>query len=343
MIYLEADGELNTTEFDLSELVLSVAVAVERYMREFESKPLDDETLGVIQRWFAKVTRENVEERVAQIQVQGGSDSVPLPAKFFASILGMLKRTSTERERVVQSIQKYPAELVGHTNDLLREASRLIGEREFLVVVDNLDRYNPTVIDRCLSAGAEHLHSLDVNLILTPPVSLLLNPHSEPLNNLYQTEFMYTPALRRPTDPPEFVSNSGRETFRAVLSKRLDLDAIFADPDAVLDRVLQQTGGNLRDLMEHLREAIVLAEGPKLTVADIDAANHKRVSIIRDQILVSGKAPLLAKIERAHSLLGGDESLQLLYRRWVLKYNGEEWYALHPYVRAVPEVAELLE
>jgi hypothetical protein len=344
VLYLEANTELNAEDFDLSELILAIAVGVERHMRESENKPLPKEALEGLQRWFAKVTRENIEERVAQVEVQGKltAEGAPGPAKFFTSVLGMLKRTSTEREQVVQQIRKYPAELVAYANDLLRAAQAPLGDRELLVVVDNLDRYNPDTLDRCLSAGAEHLQSLDVNLIFTPPVSLLLDPRSEPLNNLYQTEFMFTPALRRADDPPDTVAEPARGLFREALSKRMDLDAVFADSDAVLDRVLQLTGGSLRDLMEHLREAFVLAKGPKLTVEDVDAALHKRVGIIRDQVRISGKAELLAEIEQTHSLPVGTEALQLLYRRYILKYNGEEWYALHPYVRSLPEVQRFL-
>lgn len=209
-------------------------------------------------------------------------------------------------------------------------------------MVDNLDRYNPETLDRCLSAGAEYLQSLDVNLIFTPPVGLLLDPRSEPLNNLYQTEFMFTPALRRPEDPPDTVADPGRALVREALGKRMKLDAVFEQPDAVIDRVLQCTGGSLRDLMEHLREAFLVAKGPKLSVANIDAALRKRSGITRDQVQISGKAELLAEVERTHSLPGGTEALQLLYRRWIFKYNDTEWYALHPYVRSLPEVQRFL-
>lgn len=60
------------------------------------------------------------------------------------------------------------------------------------------------------------------------------------------------------------------------------------------------------------------------------------------QVRISGKAELLAEIERTHSLPEGTETLQLLYRRWIFKYNKDEWYALHPYVRSLPEVSRFL-
>jgi hypothetical protein len=344
VLYLAANTELNAADFDLSELILTIAVGVERHMREFEHKPIAKEALEGLQRWFAKVTRESVEERVSQVEVQGkvSTEHVPGPAKYFTSVLGMLKRTSTEREQVVQQIRKYPAELVAYANDLLREARKPLGDRELLVVVDNLDRYNPETVDRCLSAGAEHLQSLDVNLIVTPPVSLLLDPRSEPLNNLYQTEFMYMPALRRLADPPGTVADPARGLFRLALSKRFVLDDVFEDVDGVLDRALFYSGGSVRDLLEHLRESFILAQGPKLTIEDVDAAARKRIGLIRDQVRISGTAALLAEIERTHALPVGTESLQLLYRRWVFKYNGDEWYALHPYVRALPEIQHFL-
>ncbi len=345
VVYLEANTELNASEFDLSELILSVAVGVERHMREYVHQPLPADALLQLQSWFAEVTHEKIDERVAQLQVQAklAAEVTSTPAKYFASVLGMLKRTSTQREKVVAQIRKYPSELVSLANQLIAVAhEHLDGDRELLVVVDNLDRYNPETVDACLCAGVEHLRSLDLNLLLTPPVNLLLNPRSEPLNNLYITEFMFTPALRRPADPPDVVKDPGRALFRQALSKRLDLDAVFDPLDAVLDQVLQYTGGSLRDLMEHLREACVIATGPRLTPADIDTALRKRSGVIRDQVQLSGMADVLVQIERTHRLSPGHNALQLLYRRWVLKYNGEEWYALHPYTRLLPEIAASL-
>ena len=226
---------------------------------------------------------------------------------------------------------------------MFHAAHQVLGDsRELVIVVDNLDRYGPETVDQCLASGVQHLQSLEANLLLTPPVDLLLRPHTEPLNNLYATEFMFTPALRLEGDPVDMLRDPGRRLLRDTLECRIELARCFQDPDAVVDLLLRLTGGSLRDLMELIREAIIHSKGEMLTTDDVQAALRKRQGILSDQVQLSGYTVLLAQIERRNSLVEDERSLDLLYRRWVLKYNHTDWYALHPYVRLLPEVQRLL-
>jgi hypothetical protein len=344
VVYLEANTELNAQEFDLSELVLAMAIGVERHFREFVQKPLPERLLDDLRDWFATVTHESIDERTAEVKAAvGASQGIKKPKSvaFFGSIQGMLKVSRKERQTVVERIRRYPGELVELTNKLLRGAAAVLkadnAERELLVIVDNLDRYGSDVVDASLAEGADHVRGLCTNLVLTPPINLVLNPRSEPLNNLYHTEFMYTPALRQREDPLDMLRDPGRQLLSDLVRKRLDPASCFAS-NTVLDRLLVLSGGSPRDLLELIREAIIATDGDKVSEPDVDKALSRRLSILRDQVNLSGDRDRLVHVARAGQL--GDDAgyLGLLYKRWVLKYNSRDWYALHPSVAAVPEV-----
>ena len=344
VVYLEATDVLNTQEFDLSELMLALALGVERHCREFLGRPLPEAPLLAVQEWFARITREDVEERVTELRLNGGGDleRAPRPVRFLLSLQAMLKSTSTERERVVQQVRRFPAELVQLLNALLDAAGATVRaadpSRELLILFDALDRYAPRVVDDVLGSGVEHLRDLHCNLLLTPPIALVANPRSEPLDSLYQTELMHTPRLREPDDVEGAVKDPGLRVLRRLLALRVDLGAVFEDPDAVSRRLIQLSGGSPRDLMDLTRESILQAGGDRLRLDDGEAALRRRLSLLRTQVNLSGHLQRLVQVQRSGQLGEGAEFLDLLARRWVLKYNGRGWYALHPCVSAVPEV-----
>jgi hypothetical protein len=335
VVLLDLNNEVNPAEFELAELVLAIAMGVERHMREFVHKPLPDALLARLVDWFSRVTREDLRTRVVEVGTNWG---------LLKSVLGMLKVQSEARTTVVRELKRYPGELVVECNLLLAAAQDLLEPgRELLVVVDNLDRYEPEVVNRSLCDGRDLLGALDSNLLLTPPVSLALRPVGESLDSLYEPVVVLpTPALRGPKDPPETVKDPGRALFTDALQRRIDLPAVFAEPERAVPHLLALTGGSLRDLWEHLREAIVVAAGPKVTVEDLDTALRRRISLLRDQVDTSGMVEMLVEVHRAGRLQPNQAALEAVFRRWLLKYNSSDWYALHPYVLAMPRVQELL-
>ena len=113
---------------------------------------------------------------------------------LFGSVKGLFKRDSEHRAEVKQVLKKYPGTLLQSVNELLQAADELLGDRALLVVIDNLDRYDPEVIDKLLVAGADRIRELRCNLILTPPIGLMLRPRSALLDAIYSCHML----LHRP-------------------------------------------------------------------------------------------------------------------------------------------------
>ncbi len=340
VVRIEVDDRLNATDFDLSELLLAIAVEVERHFREVVNRPLDEAYLGAIQSWFTTVTHEEVRERLAVVQA-GMDRDLPPAAGFLGSVLGMLKVSSAEREKVVSALRRFPGDLVKLCNRLLDEAGgRLEPERELLIMLDNLDRYEPAVVDRALGGGADHIHGLRVSMVLTPPVDLLLRPVGPPLSSVYATEVMHVPAIRRPSEAPGTLSDPGAALLRELLARRIDLARVFED--GVVDELLRFSGGHPRLLLDLVREAILRTGGDRVGLDAVDAAVRAQLTLLRDQVNLSGLVPLLAEVHRTRQLGHDQRYLRLLFNRWVFKHDGHDWYAVNPLVLRVPEVADAI-
>jgi len=339
VIWLEADARLNVANFDLSELILAIAVEVERHLREETRKPLDDRLLADIQQWYATITHESVSERTRGIDASVGV-KVPGAAVFFGSVMGLLKSSSSERDKVVSTLRRFPGDLVNLCNRLLRQAEAQLGDgRELLLVIDNLDRYPPEVVDRALSGGADHLLALEVSVLLTPPVDLLVRPVGQPLSSVYATEVMHVPTIRASTDPSGTLRDPGAGLLRKLLALRLDTAALFEA--GVGDALIRLSGGHPRLLLDLTREAILRESGVRLSHAAVDSALRAQLTILRDQVNSSG---LLALIKHVydHQQIGSDPGfLRLLFNRWVFKHDGMDWYSVNPLVLRVPEVEKV--
>lgn len=341
VVKFDLDARVNSADFDLSEMVLTIAVEVERHFRENLRQPLPEALLADIQRWFATVTHENVKERIAAVEVSAGA-KMPGAAAFFGSVMGLLKSSNAEREKLVAELRRFPGDLVQLTNRLLDAAAKVVGDqREILIVVDNLDRYDPEIVDRALGGGSDHLLALHASMILTPPVDLLIRPRGQPLQNVYAHEVMHVPAIRKADDALDMLRDPGADLMRTVLAKRLDTGALMAE--GVVDALVRLSGGHPRLLLELTREALLRdTAGGRLTQAGVDAAVRAQLTVLRDQINHSGLVKQIADVYASHQLGPEPEYLTLLFRRWIFKHDGQDWYAVNPLVLRVPEVMEAI-
>lgn len=358
VVYIESNLELNSLDFTLPELLLVLAVKVDQHFREHVQRPLPNKVMDDLMKWFAKITREDVKSRTVEAGLQG-SVSLPEYVPFFRSIQTLLKFRSESSQRIVQELKKYPQELCARLNDLLAVAHEVIRkdqpEKELLLIIDNLDRYSKEVVDEALVNGADVLKGVRANLILTPPLSLLAQPLSEPINVLYHAEFMHTPRLRCRSDAFEELTGPGYGLLTEILDKRMDRTQVMKDPESVTRRLVFLSGGSPRKLLELFQES-VNRSGPndRLELDHIERVMRTRRGIFRDQVnLNRSLLPFLARVH-LHKQLASEPELkkqyaskqgymELINLRWILKYDSEDWWDIDPEMLEIPEVKEAVE
>jgi hypothetical protein len=337
-VCLEATIEMDPFEIDAEDLLLNIAMAVEDRMRDI-GKPLPDELLKRVTRWFQEVVSTTKWAKNFSVEAAAGVEgkaSIPFLGSLFASAKALFKQESEYRTEVKQVLKKYPGTLLRSVNDLLDAADRQLGDRSLLVVIDNLDRYSPEVIDRILVEGADRIRALQCNLILTPPIGLMLQPQSAQLDSLYSCHVLYTVCLRRPDQGYGEFHGPGRDLMEEALRRRIDLDTMIPDR-AARDRLIAASGGAIRELLDLVSQTAYLAGGAVIAREDVERAVARRKQRIRDMINANGWMDALRRLAREKQISPDKSCLAVLFNRLAFKYDGDGWYDVHPLVAELPE------
>ncbi len=238
-VWIEVNLYFDLAELQYSDLFLLAAESVEREMRkqgiELPSDKLDD-----VVRWFAEVTKEDLEKVKSELKVEAGAEAgggFSLLGKLFAKFSASVLAGSEHNKKIRQELRQSPNTLISLTNDLLKSANeRLVRhgrEQGLLLLFDNLDRYRAEIINDLLLKGGGLVRRLGCHAIFTMPVELRCSA-----DHAYWDQFEATPilpmlALRGPqagwgatVDASEHHAEAVDKMVQA-LGRRLDIATLF--------------------------------------------------------------------------------------------------------------------
>jgi len=345
-IYFEANTELDPNRFTTEDLLLVMARQIEAYLRESLNTTLPDEHLREIEDWFASRVVEKVigKQFVGEVRTEAeAKGGVPFLARLFGRVAAILKTESEYREKIERELQKYPGALTEAVNAFLDavRAKLAVDGRRLLILIDNMDRYNPAVIDPILTNNADRFAELHANFIFTPPISLIYIPQTQSLDNLYRVFELPTVRLRdkvQDADNYAALRSPGKELLEEVVAKRIDPDVFFPDR-AVLERAVAASGGAVRELLRILHAATLEIDEPPITREAVEKVLSDIRRRFRDRANLNGWWDALVRIAETKQLPSDAREVchQILYLRMAFQYNGEGWYDIHPLVSEIPE------
>ena len=339
-LYLEANVEMDANTIEMEDLLLVLARKVEEMLRD-KGFSLAPAVLDRVNRWFSETIKTTSVGRdyVAKVETEIKSGlQIPYLASLLAKVTALFRVESKHRTEVKEVLRQYPGTLMDVVNQLLdaaNEALKPLG-RELLVIIDNLDRYHPKVIDELLVRGGDRFRELKTNLILTPPISLVYRPETGALADYFHVEVMPSVRLRGPKDPYDALVGEGPKLLLDALGYRIDLDTLIPD-QAARDRLVIASGGSIRELLEVTSDATLLADGESLTRDDVERAIKRRGARMRDVINANGWLDALVDIACTHQIRSDAAYLSLLHHRLAFKYNEENWYDAHPLAYEIAE------
>jgi len=329
---------MDANQIEVEDLLLALAQGIEQHMRML-GKPLPGDLLDRVSQWFSKILRTTTWGEDAAIETSAGlkaETGVPLFAKLFANVSALFRVESKHREEIRNELKKFPGSLLDSVNLLLDAAAQQLAGQELLILIDNLDRYPPSVVDALLVRNGDRIRQLHCNLLLTPPIGLLYRPHSEQIDTYFPCEVMNTVRLRRPDQAYDAFDGRGRGLLLAALDLRMDLATLLPDNRAH-DRLVTASGGAIRELLSLVVDAALNAEGAAITLGDVEYAIQRKKQRLRDLINANGWWSTLAAVARDKQIVSGEACLDVLYHRLVLKYNGDGWYDVLPLLTELPE------
>lgn len=347
--------ELDPINLNYIELFI---VTMERLFSVVQEHDLDvsKKYLENIQKWIS--SEEIVEMREKHnigADFETGSDTtvgIPFLQEFFIKFKATAKSSKSLKETLKRNVEPRLSDLIEHCNRLITEIRldlHKIGKKDILIIIEDLDKIPLDRVEVLFFNHINQLVQIRTNVIYTFPNALYYHVRFQSIKS-YFTDCYELPMIKvRQKDGS--VNEEGVDTMMRVVKSRMNLD-LFENV-SFLKKMIDYSGGVLRDLFLMIVEAAENAQDfdhPKINENDCLRAFQKlkkeyensiadyvedgRVTIpVKDyfDVLVTLYRDPNKKIDNTQPVMHLRQNLS------VLGYNGEQWYDVHPIVKAVLE------
>lgn len=318
-----------------------------------------DEAKALLE-WFDETTKEEVRKDGYNLDA-GAGVNLSLFKSLFAKVAGKIYSGGETKEKTVKHIESRLDQLRLNMQVMVKAIEEKLAPGKLLLIVEDLDKIEDLEQGRRLFF--EHRRQLlDVpcSMILTFPIALWYGQDDGVLN--YPIRYLL-PMI--PVDsPPETIKDlnpqkaeRGRAVLRKIVFARLDETDDLISEEA-LEKLIDDSGGVLRDLLYVLREAAVSAQvagRTRIEIGDIEGVGRELRSeyanrlgrpastqVTEDTTASDPIKRVLGETEDwpkesaiAEEDVGTSADFKrLLQSLCILEYDGDRWYDLHPLVRA---------
>jgi len=323
---------------------------------------LSDEFLKSIQNWEQTAEVQEIKDKYFGGEIEAGLDmsfGVPYLQKFFAKFKASAKSSLSLKETLKKVIEPRLSDLIAHCNRLITEIRQALPEKglkDLLIIVEDIDKIP---LDRARDLFINYvgqLTQLRCNIIFTFPLALRFSPYFKTIEP-YFSDHIELPMIEV-KDKDGNISDVGLETMRDIAAARMDMSLL--EEEDLLDKMIFDTGGCLRDFFNLIKESAenalddereIIQRGDyekayqtlkreyKASIADYQPEGRK------DKITVLQFYEELAKIaSNANKAIPDETDIAMILRQnlMVLGYNGVGWCDVHPVVRDILEERGLL-
>lgn len=320
------DLEVQTAVQDLGSAEMHLAATAE-LLREADLRgvTLSKETLAACGGWLRPIT---------------GDDTPPASrpgslANEMTRFLNGARESASLRQELRAIVRE------GGDKDPLELMKRVLlefSDRRPVVILDGLDKLPPDQArDFFLNEKKKPMTEAPCAAILTIPLSIIYEPTFNVLSERYNNaDSAVLPAIRLYDFDGEQRggkrSARGFDVLHRIVAARVDpIDPSIVMPSAV-DKAIEGSGGNIRELARLLQASIVKASvrgGTCIEPLDVEAAIADQRESYR-RAFQPRFLPVLKKVRDEAQLDNTDDvGKLLLYGLWVVEYrNGSIWYRL---------------
>lgn len=274
---------------DVNHVNILYSIAITLLSRATKLKvPIPEATKNALLTWFTQTKSKSYTDQL-QSELSAG-------VNLFDFLTGKLKKEDTFREEIKITYERRVSDLSAMI-DRIATAIQTATQKEVLVIIDDLDKLDLSVVETIYRDNINALISPNIRVVFTIPISVVREPKLfaviqavSPIVLLAVTKFYPQAVAHQPNAEPD---EKNVEILSAVLRKRIAADLV--EPDTLHQMVLL-SGGVLRELVQF----------------------NLLVKIYEDF------APPDAR---------SAEFLELLHALYVLEYENDDlWYDLHPMV-----------
>jgi energy-coupling factor transporter ATP-binding protein EcfA2 len=332
-VFLDAIDETDINDLEYIDLYLAVIRRVELALRQVDIK-FDRQLLQSVETWFKEITKETEETVAISIDTEAEaslSGEVPFLAKLLFKLKGQIKNGTSQktivREKLIREVSRMKSDINLLLGDGLRKLRKKFPHyKGFLVIVDNLENCPIEISHKLFFDYASQLQELHCTIVYTVPISILYSPrglnaafgdpHIVPMVNIYQLDRGKYPLAYNP---------KGLDAVAEIIAKRVDINAIFASRNELLELV-KASGGHVRQLIQLMQRACLTAQGrnhDRIQIDDVDYA-IKQLQFSFERSTPKKYFTELANIALTKEIQDDEIGQQMLFSSAVLEYNGSD-------------------
>jgi hypothetical protein len=231
-------------------------------------------------------------------------------------------------------------EVIARVNAIISEVERRTG-KPMLLIADGLDKISDLEKAQLIFGRSWVLTAIECRALYTVPTVLYYSTLFRDTQHYFDSEELPNVRLyhKGRRGEPDI---AGQDVMHSLIEKRLrsaDLSREDVFTSEALEKLIQISGGMMRDMVRVVRHAVVEAELMDKEVIDMQAA-QRAIDRLRREM----QAPLfeehyraLAEIERSGGFIDGEDKTQmeLLRDGYVLSYHDGFWRDVHPVLWSV--------
>lgn len=337
VVFCETDDDLDRNDVDFPDVLIAIVRQMAQQLREQADIELEP---GYFEdRWNRLKDLFTTEIDFTNVTLDAG----------LLKIASAIKSSPDVRAKIREALEPDTNNWLYAANEVIGEAKTVLKQKGFqglAVIVDDLDKMvlRPHAAVGCSTGEYLFVHreaqlsDFLCHMVYTMPLALAYSGRERDIANLYGA----TPPVVPMTQIKKRGGGrhaQGFKRFREIIAKRLKKakakeQEIF-ESNNVRDSLIELSGGQPRELMILVREAIIGGELP-ISAKAVDRAAHEGRRAYARQIRAE-HTPIIDQVRREHAFARAAQSdplfLDLLDSRAILQYrNDDEWYGVNPLV-----------
>ncbi len=273
---------------------------------------------------------QEVGETSVQTEAAAGTPKIMAVLQLFAKMKADLKFNEETRKEYRKKISVRSSEWIKMLGQVAGEISQKANGKHPIIIFEDLDKLNPEDAWKVFYNYAAVLSGMPFPVIYTFPIGLSYDGRFSAMESYFITKTLPMIKIETISGQP---FQAGIQVIREIIGKRADL-RLFEE--GVLSRLIQYTGGSLRDLFHGINTSAKRAErrgSGTISMEDAERALEELETSLTRRIEEKDYKFLL-DIYHGNKELIGDKAmlLKMLQASVVLEYNGERWHNVHPLI-----------
>ncbi len=339
VVFCDAGSDLDLNDVDFPEVLIAVVHQL--------AQQLEDRAEIKLQAGYFKQRWEALKGLL------GGLDFSEVELSLgMLKIAGAIKGSPDARAKIREALEPDTGNLLHAANDVIGEAKLELRKQRYsdlVILVDDLDKIvlRPHGVAGCSTSEYLFIHrhaqlsAFQCHMVYSMPLALAYSAQEPKIASLYGRRVPIIPMTKLTQRPPsKGTCKPGIERFRDIIATRLksagvDDETVF-ESSKLRDRLIRLSGGQPRELMILLREAII-GGGLPIGATAIDRAEREGRRAYARQ-LHDEHWKMIRQVRKDGKLRRTRDNEELIWElldsRAILQYlNTEEWYGVNPVAR----------